>query len=424
MSIVRINNFDSSFFGVKVAGIPAGTPAAQYLTDRVISFEIVEEMYKMIHGTLQMAEDDAFTVSNTLKRFSIVELQWGYKNKDQIQKDAYVKAANPKELFTPGQLVRVAKGRIQNPSWSCSSDGKMIYNCSFMCFGDSWLPYKSKIYDNDTKFGVVVKILAEIGITPEFVKFTKGLEIVKGDTSIRQDCISTFAFLNRIALEWQCLFRIAYDSKNLPVALFCDYNDDVTVSSFCNRVGSSIGGSILWEYKSGKRNVMSYTAQYNSAEGGSGDSVVAVPGPGGTMTFQRTIAETQTVTYYVLQSDVMLREMRKADTAQAQAQLFASWTNIQNFNELITKRYVTAQSSKTAPQGVGLTVNIEAIGDPLCTSPSRAKFGKGFPSVFSGNPIGTTFYQTSVSHKIDKSGYKMSVLCADAFSVSGGVGVG
>ena len=80
--ITGINNFDSSFFSVSVQGITPGSPAAKFLTDKVISFEITEEMGKMIHGNLQMEESFEFITSNSLKRFSPITLSWGYKNKN------------------------------------------------------------------------------------------------------------------------------------------------------------------------------------------------------------------------------------------------------------------------------------------------------------------------------------------------------
>jgi hypothetical protein len=427
MPELGINNWDSSFFSVKVENVVAGTPAAKYLTDKVISFEITEEMGKMMHGTLQMEENFDFDTSSTLKRFAKIEVQWGYKNRNQIQKDAYVKAKNPGELFTSGQLVRFAKGRVQNPSWSSGSDGKMVYNCSFMCFDDSWLGAGSKMFNKALKGTVVLQTLLDMGIltSAPFVKFRRDKEVVDGDTGIRRDNVSMFRFLHRLALEWQCLFRIAYDGKlKEAVALFCDYNDDKTIEMFVNRVGSSFGTSILWDYKDGKRNVMSYTAQYNASESGVGDSVTPIFGAGGTVTFQRTIAETQKVTYWVLQPGAMKRDMDAAGSIAAKTQLMQTWVGPQKFEDLVSKGYFVDVTSTTAPQGIGLTVNIEAIGDPLCTSPCRAKFGKGFPKIFSGGTTGTSFYQTGVTHKIDKSGYKMSVMCADAFTVSGGLGVG
>ena len=427
MPAISINNFDSSFFSVKVEGIVAGSPAAKYLTDKVINFEITEEMGKMMHGTLQMEENFDFDTSSTLKRFSKIEVQWGYKNKNQIQKDEYVKTKNPQEIFTSGQLVRFAKGRVQNPSWSCGSDGKMVYNCSFMCFDDSWLGAGNKMFNKVTKGAVVLQTLLDMGITTSapFVKFERDKEVVDGDTGIRKDSISMFRFLHKLALEWQCLFRVAYDNKTKQaVALFCNYSDEKTIEMFVNKVGSCLGASILWDYKDGKQNVMSYNAQYNSAEGGVGDSVVPIVGSGGTITFQRTIAETQKVIYYVLQPGAMKKDMDAAGDIAAKTQLMKNWIGPQKFEDLVEKKYFREITSTTAPQGIGLTVNIEAIGDPLCTAPCRAKFGKGFPKIFSGGTKGIVFYQTSVTHKIDKSGYKMSVMCADTFSVSGGVGVG
>lgn len=420
MAIQSVNNFDSSFFSVKVKGITDNSAAEKYMTKKVISFEINEEIGKMMHGNLQMEEDFFFKTSFAMPRFNEIELQWGYKNKDQIQKDSYVKSINPKEIFTSGQLTRYAKGRIQNPMWTCGSDGKMIYSCSFLCFDNMWLSTGNKIYNNTTKGAVVLQVLQEMQITSTFIKFRREKDIVNGDTSIRRDNCSLFRFLNRLALEWQCIFRVAYDNKTKkPVALFCNYDDDKTIEGFVNTVDAATGSSILWEYKGGKRNVMSYSAQYNSSEGGTGDNV-QIQIVNGQPTFFRTIASTQTVIYYKLNTSKMAAEMKGQGDTLAQSQLLTKWLQAQKWEDI--KKYFDPISSTTAPQGVGLTVNIEAIGDPLCTSPARAKFGQGFPDILSSK--GIIFYQTSVSHKIDQSGYKMSVSIADSFTVNGGTLIG
>jgi len=425
MATLGLSNFDSSFFSVLVEGIPGGTPASKYLTDKVISFEVTEAIGKMITGTIQFEEDYEFKTSESIKRFAQIEIQWGYKNKEQIQKDAYTKIKNSSELFTSSQLVRVGKGYVNNPSWNCGSDGKMVYNCSFMCYDNIWKQVDNKWFSADTKKSVVVKTLIDMGIiSVEFVKFDQEKDIVSGNTSIRRDSISMFRFLHNLALEWQCLFRIDFDNKlKQPIALFCNYHDDKTIELFCNRIGSSLGSSILWEYKGGRRNVMSYTCQFSSAEGGSGDSVVAVPQGNGQIIFRRSIAKTEEVIYYRLNAGKMQVEMQQQGSIAAQTQLLSRWMKEKSFDELFKQGYFTKINSNTAPQGVGLTANIEAIGNPLCTAPARAKFGLGFPYPFSRMKSGAVFYQTSVTHKIDKSGYKMSVMCADAYTVSGGIGV-
>jgi hypothetical protein len=420
--ITQINNFDSSFFSVKIDGILEKSEASAYLTDKVISFQVTEEMGKMITGTLLLEEDESFRTSLSLRRFRKIEIQWGYKNKEQVQKDAYAKIKNSKELFTPMQATRVAKGYIQNPSWQSGQDGKMMYSCSFICFETPWMVTGNSFFSSGSRLVVIQQTLLQMGIVLSFVKFKRMQEILTYDTGIRRDNTSGFRFLNRLALEWQCLFRIAYDKMGNAVALFCDYTDEVSIMQFINLVGGCTGLSVLWEYKSGMRNVLSYNAQYNQAEG-SGDNVVPMM-INGQVTFQRYNAQTEKVQYFTLNSEMMSKEMK---SSAAQTELFRDWVGRKSWDDTgingkAVSKYFKAMDDKTAPQGIGFTVSMEVIGNPLCTAPARAKFGKGFPAILGTE--GTMFYQTSVTHRIDKSGYKMSLTIVDAFTLTQGTMVG
>jgi hypothetical protein len=84
---------------------------------------------------------------------------------------------------------------------------------------------------------------------------------------------------------------------------------------------------------------------------------------------------------------------------------------------LIERHYYVATKETTAPQGIGLSVNLECIGSPLNTVPARAKFGMGFPDILR-TPL--RFYQTTVTHRIDRNGYNNQIEIADAFTLSGG----
>lgn len=420
--ITKINNFDSSFFSVKIDGILDKSIEAEYLTDKVISMQITEEMHKMITGTMVLMEDENFRTSLSLRRFRKIEIQWGYKNKEQIQKDAYAKIKNSKELFTPMQATRVAKGYIQNPSWQSGQDGKMTYSCSFICFETPWTLVGNNYFSSGNRFTVIQQTILSMGILVSFVKFRRMNEILTYDTGIRRNNISGFKFLNNLALEWQCLFRIAYDKTGMPVALFCDYTDEASIMQFVNLVGGCTGLSVLWEYKSGMRNVLSYNAQHSQSEG-AGDNVVPMM-INGAVTFQRFNATTEKVQYFVLNTAEMAKEMKNS---AAQAALFKDWIGRKSWDDTgangkAVSKYFTLMDDKTAPQGIGFTVSLEAIGNPLCTAPARAKFGKGFPAILGTDT--TTFYQTSVVHRIDKSGYKMSVSVVDAFTMTQGTMVG
>jgi hypothetical protein len=92
-------------------------------------------------------------------------------------------------------------------------------------------------------------------------------------------------------------------------------------------------------------------------------------------------------------------------------------------DNLVNQKYFEPCNETTAPQGMGLSAQLECIGNPLFTCPARAKLGVGFPDFFHTRK-GLTFYQTRVSHKISRQGYTCSVQIADAFTVSGGSLVG
>jgi hypothetical protein len=273
-----------------------------------------------------------------------------------------------------------------------------------------------------------------MGIDNYYIDFKRQNEVITRDTAIRQE-ESNFRFLAKHATEWRAMFRIATSNKTINpladppelamVGLFCDYDKDSTVNAFLNETLGASGDSSTFEYKlSGSPNVKSYTWQQHQGEAGSGDNVrVAVVN--GKTEFYFMKADTEQVVYYKLNTALMQKELAQKANIATQAQWVTKMFEEANkgMANLVENKYFTPVNETTAPQGIGLSMTMECVGNPLYTCPARAKFSRGFPDVFLTKK-GLTFYQTRVSHKINRSGYTCSIQIADAFTVSGGSLVG
>lgn len=418
---ISMLNFDSSFFNIQVDGtmMKDNKILDNDISGNVISLEIVEEMGKMISGNLQILDPENI-YSHELKLFRKLYIRWGYKNKDYSNRMLLAEKANSTEMYSPklGIATRAITAVVTAPSGNGGDDGTIIYNCSFMAYDNRWKTFMNKVHNGTTKLGVIATVLNNMKVYKQFISFRRGNDKVNGDTAIRQDGMTDFKFLHKLSLEWRCLFRIGYDENDTAVALFCDYDNDTAIRSFVESVNGCIGFSSLMEYKIGKGNVKSYSWQHNVGE--AGDSVQAVQGPNGKVQFWHMKAETNTITYYKLNPEQIEADLKKQGySASAVAVKMMEMLKIDNMDELIKKRYFVPVEASTAPQGLGLTMDIETIGDPFCTAPARVKFGRGFPSLFTDR-YGILFYAIRVNHKIDRSGYSNSIHVGDALTISGG----
>lgn len=432
---IGFQNYDSSFFNLTVEGIK--DPAMNKdISDRIISFEIVEEMGKVITGNIQLQDMDDLRYTNVLKGKKIA-VKWGYSSMDITGQQEFRKRNNSRELYSPTLVNRYVRGRITNPSGGGDENGNFTYNCSFLGMEyDDKTKARKKAFTSGTKKDAVIQTFLDMGLSLDniYVDFRRGNEKVTRDTAIRP-VGSNFRFLAKYAMEWRAMFRIATSNQVINpladppeyslVGLFCDYDKDASVAAFLKRTLGADGDSSTFEYKlTGSPNVKSYTWQQNQGQAGSGDNVRVVVVNGKTE-FYYMKADTEQVVYYKLNTKKMQGELAQQGDVSSQAKWVTKMFDEANegMDNLVRQGYFYPVNESTAPQGVGLTATMEVIGNPLYTCPARAKFGRGFPDIFNVKK-GLIFYQTRVSHKINRLGYTCTIQIADAFTVSGGSLVG
>jgi hypothetical protein len=255
-----------------------------------------------------------------------------------------------------------------------------------------------------------------------FVAFRRERERVTNDTAILQGNMTDFMFLNNYAREWRCIFRLGVTSGRnpRPVALFCDFENDSLIDLFNQTTANCMGASAMFEYKKGMANCKNYTWNYGG--GGQGDNVRIVMGANGQPQFFRYRAETQSVVVYRMQPQNIRRAMQAARASggfRGEAEFVTEALKINTMDELVARKFFEPATETTAPQGVGLSMNLDTIGNPFCTAPTRAKFGDGFPSIFH-HKSRLKFYMTRVSHTMSRQGYMNSVQVQDAFAISNG----
>jgi len=417
-------NYDSSFFTVETDDIKQYDPLYGDIAKRVISFEITEEIGKLPHGTLSILDEDDDMFSWFLKMGKKVKIRWGYKNIDYSGKKLYDigQGGNPKEIFAPGIVSRYCEARIKDPSGAGGSDGKKTYNCSFINYDLS--AWGNKVFNQRgfTKQTVVTQVFLAMGITTPIVSFRRGNEPVFGDTAIRQDSVSNFRFLNALSMEWRTIFRVGFTKVGTQIGLFCDYDDDKAIQTFILQTAGAFGDTLLLEWKYGNANVKSFSWSHNEGGNGSGDNV-QLQYINGQPQFYKTIATTESVKVYRLDVQKIQNEFSSLSNNSAAIGKHTDLLMQSNtLDELVAKKYYVPAMATTAPQGAGFSVQVEAIGDPLCIAPCRIKFGRGFPDLLQIK--GLIFYVQSVTHKIDNTGYNMTLKIQDCVSITGGSMVG
>jgi len=426
---VGLTNWDSSFFDVSFDGpLSIGIDYFESISDQVISFEISEESYKWSNGTIQIQDTADHMTSFGLKMGTPIYVSWGYNMRNIAPKEILVSTDDPTQINYAGKvMMRKAMGFVREVSGSCTTDGQVIYNCGFTCMPYGDVTRKSKTFKAGNKGTVVREVLFGMKVNIMFVKFGKReMEPVMAGTSINQCGMSDFAFLNRCAREWGCMFRIGFNNLYQPVALFCRFDDDTMIQMFLAETMNVTGMSDLFEWKLGRANVKSYSWQRPSMETGTGDSVTIIQGPMGEPIYLHQIAQTETVMVHRLNekftSDREKEIINSGMSFSDKSARIKEMLTIDTMEELVGKRYFTEYAQTTAPQGIGLQADLEMIGHPFYTVPARVRFGAGFPDIFGAE--GVKFYQNKVTHKIDRSGYSCTVHVVDAFTMSGGTLIG
>jgi len=414
--MIGLYNADSSFFNISSDDVAL---SKQVVNDDVIGLTIQEEIGKATSGSLQL--NDPNNVYAGLMTLGIkLNISWGYKDADTSIRSVTASQKNPSEM--QGTMVREGMtAYVMSPSGSGNENGHSVFNCNF--YGTEWSKSQArKVYKAGTKSSVVVEVLRRMGVSFWDVMFERGHELITPDTQVLQ-WETDFKFLQRIARDWRVMFRIGYMASGRMYAMFVDFDkfDQVAFSKMVT--GASFGNSIQLDYKYGLANVRSYKWQNHAGESGTGDHVKIV-WVGGKPTFIRYIAEGQTVRAYRFVPSKITKELeRRGNTGGISAQTeYMKWATMKvDFNsmrELVSKGYFVPVDVDTAPQGVGYSVNVEMLGNPLITPPMLCKFGEGFPDNLASYQF--KIYLRKVEHSISKDGYRISAEAVDTLTLTGG----
>ena len=415
--MIGLHNADSSFFDINIDDVKV---TKQAINDDVISLSIIEEVGKAASGTLQLY-DPNLEYPSLLRMGMKLSITWGYKSADTSIEVLQAVKENSQEMQGSFQREGMT-AYIMSPSGNGNSKGLSIYNCNF--YGTEWSKTENrKVYGTGrSKYDVIVELFGNLKIVAYDIAFTRGSELITDDTQLLQ-WESDFRFLQRCARDWKCVFRVGYTPSGTLYGMFIDHDKFDLVQFNKITTGASFGNSIQLDWKWGLANVKEYSWQNHAGESGSGDHV-NIQWINGKPTFIRYIAENETVRAYRFVPSKVTEELkRRGNTGGIASQTeYLKWATAQiDFNsmrELVTKGYFVPVDESTSPQGLGYSVNVKMLGNPLITPPIYAKFGEGFPHSLASSQF--KMFMRKVEHVIDKTGYKINAEIVDTLTATGG----
>jgi len=372
----------------------------------------------MNSGSIQIFDPEhyysrIFTIGTPL------DVSFGYAKKDLSPDFLLSKKENPNEMTGIGGGSRTGiKAYVTSPNGTGAANGVITFNINF--FGREYLSKKQKrVFTGMSKGTLVRQLLTEIGCTFSEVKFTRENEVLNQNTQIFQR-ETNYKLLLRFAREWRGLFRISFNSAGQMVGLFISPGMIDLKTYPLQFSGAIAGNSIYLDYKGKVKNVISYSWKNQAGDGGSGDNVRMVMGANGKPTFLRYVTKGDTVKVYQLRPERIKNVLKKAGDFTKRIALLKEWVGTSDFNKV--KQFFDPVDMPTAPQGLGYSLNIDMLGNPFMSPPLKVLFGDGFPTWFQPREKikSSNFYARKVTHTIDRSGYKMKLDVADAFTINGG----
>lgn len=403
---IGILNKDSSFFTVESPDI---TLENQDFSKDLISLSITEKTGAMPQGTLQFY-DPEHHYSRILRTGARLRISWGYKSYFETPDSLLAKTLNFDEVT--GELIRRGyEGFVSSPTGGGSGDGVITYNCNFNAHrfrGTS----EPKIYKNIKKKDIISRAFDDLGIDSikRIIDFSLGEDFVYEERQYE----TTFAFILRKAIDYHAFFQIAFSSQGEPVGFFAD-EAKVGDDTFVGWTLGATGKSNIIGYKGKLNNVISYTWNSSESESGIGDHVI-IDIVDGQVVFRRYAAEEDSVVTWRLDPE-KIQKVYSEEVNQgldAQIRLTKNLLSKNDFEQI--KRFFTRVESPTAPNGYGYRINCEMIGNPLYIPGNLIKISNGFPDRLCADQ--SKWYLQTVTHKIDRRGYFMSIEVVDTFNMS------
>lgn len=410
--MINMVNQDSSFFRIDSPDIKIDVDEAD-----VMSFTYEEEMGRYNSGSISLL-DNNHVYSKILRQGARLNISFGYLTNLISEEDLIAKNTNPREVFGPNYREGIV-AYIQSPNGGGGSDGVTTFNCNF--FGGEFLPGKKyRVHVGMTKGDLVNLLLSEIGCVNNIVNFTRQTEILTEDTQVMQR-ETTYRLLLRCAREWRAVFRISYDPSGKLTAIFMSpqfLNNPGIPSLMSGAIG---GDTVLLDYKGSINNVIEYKWQNRAGEGGQGDNVRIVPGADGRPIFLRYVTKGETVKVYKLNEERIRNKLRSAKNIGERTNLISDWIKQTDFEKV--KWAFDSIDQSTAPQGLGYTMQVKMMGNPLLSAPLKMLFTDTFPTWFLPKSMDThivNYYARKVTHSIGGDGYKIDLDIMDAFTMFGG----
>ena len=422
---VGITNQDTSFFTISS---PDNNLGADIGPASIKSLVVTETMGKMDTATITFS--DPYHAISRILRFGVkLDLTWGYKAWNE-RLTAALGTPQTFDLFTQSVQRRGLRVLVTTPSGGGTENGEITYACNAIALdmrGDN----KQRSFSSGTRGLVVLTVMSELGVSAPVINFPTSSQTLDDSTAVMQ-WETNFAFLARIANEWSCVFRLAYTPAGTIAGLFVDPGK-ISQPGFLSAVGAGGPMNYRLEYKSGARNVISYTWQSHEGENGAGDGGTIVWENGQPVVY-RYVIENEQVTSWRLNEDRLREYLEQRNQESGPAAVAAAAQDLlsqQSFNT--TVRYFFDQVvGNTAPEGYGLTVNAEMPGCPMIVPPMTVVFGGGFPDKITRSQVYNPFANGAVSpsqalqdvqffvhqhtHTIDAGGYHSSLEIIDAFT--------
>ena len=415
--MIGLYNSDSSFFNITSDDVNI---SKRVMNDDIISLSVSEEVGKATSGTLLLYDPNA-AYPSILRKGTKLNITWGYKDVDTNIRTVLALKVNPDEMQGTFQREGMT-AYVMSPGGRGNEKGVITYSCNF--YGTEWSKTaQRKIYGTGrSKQDVIVEVFGNLGVTRYDIIFSRGYELITDNTQLLQ-WESDFKFLQRQARDWGCIFRIGYMPSGQLYGLFVDYDKFDSVQFNKNVTGASWGSSIQLDYKWGLANVISYEWRNHEGESGTGDHV-NITWVNGKPTFMRYIAENETVKAYRFVPEKITEELnRRGNTGGIASQTeYLKWATAEiDFNsmrELVSKGYFVPVEEETAPQGLGYSINVDMLGNPMITPPMTVIFGKGFSDNLASYQFKT--FLRKVDHNIDRNGYKIRGEIVDTLTYTGG----
>jgi hypothetical protein len=347
----------------------------------------------------------------------ILKISWGYKDVDTNLKSLLALKENPTEVG--GSIAREGMtAYVMSPSGGGNLNGYSQFNCNF--YGSEWSKQSERrVYKAGTYQTVIQEVFLRMGVVASDIAFIEGSTPITPDTHVLQ-WESDFKFLQRMARDWRCTFRIGYTQAGTLYGMFMDH-DKFDIGLFHKTIsGAFFGNTVLLDWKWGSANVQSYTWQNHIGESTGGDHVT-LRYINGQPVYVRYIAQTETVITYRFNSEKITEELkRKGNTGgiAGQVQYLTAALNINDFQILLDRGYFTPYEQKTAPQGLGYTVNVNMLGNPMISPPMQAEFGKGFPDNLASSQF--KMWIRKAEHNISREGYRTNIEIVDTLTATGG----